>query len=208
MGRAGIPGAHPSFPLLPPEPASPSAEGSGCADLLSGVRDLHMTCPFVNLAPQLFASLHLCLPVLLTSQAPARLRPPLPPAGTSSPALPARPPTSLRPEPRWFGWLLCAGFLWLSSFPPVLLVLFLRWLLLPLLRLLLLLLNPGSQRRLCRALPESAGLTASLPFSQGNYKRVKNSPPAAPFCRALLHCIAWKWKREGGKNLQTAWMLG
>lgn len=59
-------------PRLPREPASPSAERSGCADLLSGVRDLHMTCPFVNLAPQLFASLHLCLPVLRTLQAPAR----------------------------------------------------------------------------------------------------------------------------------------
>lgn len=60
-------------PLLPPEPASPSAERSGCTDLLSGVRYLHMTCPFVNLAPQLLASLHLCLPVPRTLQASARL---------------------------------------------------------------------------------------------------------------------------------------
>lgn len=60
-------------PLLPPEPASPSAERSRCTDLLSGVRYLHMTCPFVNLAPQLLASLHLCLPVPRTLQAPARL---------------------------------------------------------------------------------------------------------------------------------------
>jgi hypothetical protein len=34
---------------------------------------LHMTCLFVNLAPQLFASLHLCLPAPRTLQAPAGL---------------------------------------------------------------------------------------------------------------------------------------
>lgn len=61
------------WPLLPPEPASPSAERWGCTDLLSGVCYLHMTCLFVNLAPQLLASLHLCLPGPRTSQAPASL---------------------------------------------------------------------------------------------------------------------------------------
>lgn len=69
----GGPGFRWLRPLLPPEPASPSAERSGCTDLLSGVRYLHMTCPFVNLVPQLLASLHLCLPVPSTLQAPSRL---------------------------------------------------------------------------------------------------------------------------------------
>lgn len=68
-------------PLLPLEPASPSAERSGCTDLLSGVRYLHMTCPFVNLAPQFLASLHLCLPGPRTLQEPVHSQPPLPPAG-------------------------------------------------------------------------------------------------------------------------------
>lgn len=81
MARAGVDErvlewGGPGFRVAPAppssEPASPSAERSGCTDLLSGVRYLHMTCPFVNLTPQLLASLHLCLPVPRTLQAPAR----------------------------------------------------------------------------------------------------------------------------------------
>lgn len=133
MGRAGIPGAR---PLLPPEPASPSAERSGCTDLLSGVRYLHMTCPFVNLAPQLLASLHLCLPVLLTSKAPACFSATSAACGNLLSCSPCS-PTHFSPTRATLVWV--AALLWvppLLFFAPVLLVLFL-WLLLLLLLLLL-----------------------------------------------------------------------
>lgn len=161
------------------EPASPSAERSGCTDLLSGVRYLHMTCPFVNLAPQLLASLHLCLPVPRTLPEPASL-------SATSAACRAPPlvlaliaPTHLPPPRATLVWVAASRF----SFPPVLLVLFL-WLLL-LLSSFHPVGNPGSRRLLRGAPPERAGLTASAPFRQDSQEHENSST----FCLAVLHCI-------------------
>lgn len=125
---------------------------------------MHTTCPFVNLAPQLLASLHLCLPVPRALQAPARL-----PANSAARRAPPRAPSrlphraSLRPGHVGLGGRSALGssssssslslrsFLFLSSSGGCCLFIPLR--------------NPARRRLLRGALPEHAGFTASAPRS-------------------------------------------
>lgn len=188
------------------EPASPSAERSGGTDLLSGVRYLHTTCPFVNLVSQLLASLHLYLPVPRTLQAPAPLlatpaayrAPPL------TPSLLAHPPLRA-PCHVGLGGCSAPGSFSSSSVSPVLLVLFLRLLLL----LFIQLGNPGRRRLLRGALPESAGLTASVPLHRDCEEPAKKSPTCSPPLpgSSALHRMGVENEKKK-KNVQTAWMLG
>ena len=134
-----------------------------------------MTCPFVNVAPQLLASLHLYLPVPRTLQAPAPLlatsaacrAPPL------APSLLAHPPLRAPCHVGLGGCSAPASFS-SSSLSPVLLVLFLRLLLL----LFIQLGNPGRRRLLRGALAESAGLTA--PVHRHCEEPARNSPTGSP----------------------------
>lgn len=204
----GGPGFREAPPLPPPEPASPSAEHTGSTDLLSRVRYLHMTCPFVNLAPQLLASLHLCLPSCAHFAGAAA--PPWPPSLPAGP-----PPLELSQiEPTLLLSISChvglGGWLSAVSFPLVLLDLFL-WLLL----LLLAAFSTHWEPRTQAAAPWRSSRTLRVNSLRALPRRLPGAsertlPPTAPlfawqFCIASLGSQNKKGKKKKMSKLLGCW---